>query len=719
MRSLSRQRALRGTSLLLHNPAFVSQCLPITQLYNQPPRSFASQSTKSTNAFSNLSSRVRSQHSTRTMPQPLIVIQSNAKPVNPCSFISSSSAMRSSIKINNKRFYTTSSDSKAIFNEKIRNVAIIAHVDHGKTSLVDKLLTQSGSAAFKGERVMDSNALEQERGITILAKQTSVQYKDYTINIVDTPGHGDFGGEVERIMNMVDGVVMLVDATEGPMTQTKYVLSKALANKLKPIVVLNKMDRDTIRVDQVENELFDLFVALEATDEQLDYVTLYASARQGWAVRKRTDPKENMIPLFEAILEQVPPPRIDPDAPFAMLVTNLEYDMHLGRLLIGRIRSGSVRPNDVLHGLSREGKELEQSKVLKLLGRRGLERIPLPEGRPGDIVGIAGFSACSVTDTICAPAISVPIPANPIDPPVLSIVISVNDSPLAGREGTKLNSSQLRQRLMRELESNVTIQVVDIGREASLEVRGRGELQLSILIENMRREGFELSISPPKVIYKHEQGEVLEPIEEVTLDVASEYSGTIMERLALRKGELQEMKQDGTKSRIIFYCPSRSLVGFRSELNQMCRGSVVLNHLFHSYAPFKGEVETARKGALVSNAAGTTTTYALAALEARGVLFVGPGVDVYMGMIVGENAKKGDMDVNPVRAKQLSNMRTTLKEEAVRLTPPRIITLEEAITYIAEDELVEVTPGHVRLRKEVLDTGLREQMARKKKKSAA
>lgn len=607
---------------------------------------------------------------------------------------------------------------EGVRNEKLRNIAIIAHVDHGKTSLVDKLLSQSGTTSLRGgERVMDSNALEQERGITIMAKQTSIKYKDYTINIVDTPGHGDFGGEVERVLGMVDGVVMLVDGTEGPMAQTKFVLSKALGYGLKPIVVLNKMDRDTIRPDEVESELFDLFVSLDASDEQLDYVTLYASAREGWAVKNRTAPRTDMTELFETIIEKVPPPLTYPDAPFSMLVTTMEYDMHLGRILVGRVRSGSVTTGDQLHGLSREAKELEKSKVLKVLGRRGLERSPIERGECGDIIGIAGFGACSVTDTICAPSVVHALPANPIDPPVLSVVLSVNDSPLAGREGTKLTSTLLRQRLYRELESNVTLQIGDTGREGALEVKGRGELQLAVLIENMRREGFEISVSPPKVLFKQEEGELLEPQEEVTVDVPTEFSGVVLERFGLRKGELVEMKTDGDKARLIFMCPSRSLIGFRQELNQLCRGTVVLHHLFHSFIPHKGVIENVRKGVLLSNTNGTTTTYALESLEQRGTMFVGPGTTVYMGMIIGENSKKGDMDVNPVKAKALTNMRTLLKDENVRLTPPRILTLEEAITYIADDELVEVTPSALRMRKEILDTSTRETMARRAKKS--
>lgn len=603
-------------------------------------------------------------------------------------------------------------------NEKLRNVAIIAHVDHGKTSLVDKLLTQSGTTTARdGDRVMDSNVLEQERGITIMAKQTSLHYKGFTINIVDTPGHGDFGGEVERVLGMVDGVVMLVDGTEGPMAQTKYVLSKALAHGLKPIIVINKMDRDTIRIDEVETELFDLFVSLDATDEQLNYTTLYASAREGWAVKDHSGPRKDMTDLFDAIIEKVPPPLTYPESPFSMLVTSLDYDMHLGRILIGRIHSGHVEAGQQLHGLSHDGKELEKSKVLKVLGRRGLERFPLNKGEAGDIVGIVGFGNCSVTDTICAPSVVHSLPTNPIDPPVLSVVLSVNDSPLSGREGTKLTSTLLRQRLFRELESNVTLQITDTGREGAIEVKGRGELQLAVLIENMRREGFELGVSPPKVLFKEEEGELLEPQEEVTIDLSAELSGIVIERFGLRKGELIEMKTDGNKARLIFLCPSRSLLGFRNELGQVCRGSVVLHHLFHSFIPHKGTIENARKGALISNSNGVTTTYALESLEQRGTLFVGPGTSVYMGMIIGESSKKGDLDVNPVKGKALTNMRTLLKDENVRLTPPRTITLEEAITYIAEDEMVEVTPSALRLRKEILDTSTRESMARRAKKS--
>ncbi|KAL6056311.1 50S ribosomal subunit assembly factor BipA [Balamuthia mandrillaris] len=587
------------------------------------------------------------------------------------------------------RFFCTSGTGGI---SRLRNVAIIAHVDHGKTSLVDTLLKHSGSNFADGERVMDSNELEKERGITILSKQTSVYYKDYKINIVDTPGHGDFGGEVERVLGMVDGVLLLVDASEGPMTQTKYVLSKALQRNLRPIVVLNKMDRETARPEDVETEIFDLFVNLSASDEQLSYPTLYASARESWAVANKEDERVDMTPVFEAIINNVPPPNVDPSKPFSMLITTLEYDPHLGRLLIGRVEGGRVVAGSPLRSLSLEGKELESGKALKVLGRQGLQRKPLDVGECGDIIAVAGFANTSVTDTLCDPSVTEPIKAVPIDPPVLSMVFGVNDSPMAGKDGTKVTSTALKARILRELESNVTIEMEELPEEGKMEIKGRGELQLAILIENLRREGFELSVSPPKVLFQYdEDGTKLEPQEELTIDVDGEFSGPIIEKLSNRKAELLEMKNEGKKARMTFLCPSRALIGFRAEMTRLCRGSLVLHHTFHSWVPYKGPIDNMRKGALVSNATGVATTYALNLLEPRGTLFIHPQTQVYMGMIVGESAKKGDLDVNPVKAKQLSNVRSVQKEENVRLTPPRILSLEEAITYVQEDELVEIT----------------------------
>jgi GTP-binding protein len=598
----------------------------------------------------------------------------------------------------------------------IRNVAIIAHVDHGKTTLVDQLLKQSGAVRENQqvqERALDSNDQERERGITILAKCTSVEWKGVRVNIVDTPGHADFGGEVERILSMVDGVVLLVDAAESVMPQTKFVLSKALALGLKPIVVINKIDRSDAQPKETLENIFDLFLALEANDYQLDFHVLYASGRQGWAVASLSDPHTGLGPLFDRILADVPRPRplaLAGDAhPFAMLVTTLEADPYLGRILTGRIESGAVTVNRHLKALSRDGSEIERARATKLLAFRGLARVPVERAEAGDIIAIAGLVTATVADTLCDLEVTVPVEAPPIDPPTLAITLSVNDSPLAGREGTKVQSRVIRDRLVREAEGNVAIKLRDSG-DAAFEVAGRGELQLGVLIETMRREGFELSISRPRVLYDRDPdtGERLEPIEEVTVDVDDPYTGVVIDKISKRKGELQGMRPTGAgKTRLVFLAPSRGLIGYHGEFLTDTRGTGVINRMFHGYASFKGPIEARRNGALVSTADGEAVAYALWYLEERGKLFVLPGTKVYRGMIVGEHSRDNDLDVNPLRAKQLTNIRTHSKDEAVRLTPIVPMTLEQAIAYVEDDELVEVTPESIRLRKKELVPHLR------------
>ncbi len=598
----------------------------------------------------------------------------------------------------------------------IRNIAIIAHVDHGKTTLVDQLLRQSGSVRENqqmAERALDSNDLERERGITILAKCTSVEWKGTRINIVDTPGHADFGGEVERILSMVDGVVLLVDAAESVMPQTKFVLSKALKLGLKPIVVINKIDRSDAQPEETLESIFDLFLALEANDEQLDFHVLYASGRQGWAVADLADEKKDLAPLFERIVADVPKPRplarAGDEFPFAMLVTTLEADPYLGRVLTGRIESGAINVNRVIKALHRDGKEVERTRVTKLLAFRGLARVPIARAEAGDIIAIAGLQNATVADTLADLNVAEPIHATPIDPPTLAITVSVNDSPLAGREGDKVQSRVIRERLLREAEGNVAIKVRETG-EGAYEVAGRGELQLGVLIETMRREGFELSISRPRVLFQKDAktGERVEPIEEVTVDVDDPYTGVVIEKISNRKGELQDMRPTGAgKTRLVFLAPSRGLIGYHGEFLTDTRGTGVINRMFHSYAPHKGPIEGRRNGVLISTGEGEAVAYALWYLEERGRLFIVPGTKVYQGMIIGENAKDNDLDVNPLRAKQLTNIRTTSKDEAVRLTPITPMTLEQAIAYIEDDELVEVTPKSIRLRKRELLPHLR------------
>ncbi|PRP85603.1 hypothetical protein PROFUN_06392 [Planoprotostelium fungivorum] len=591
-------------------------------------------------------------------------------------------------------------------SKKMRNVAIIAHVDHGKTTLVDELLKQSGQS-LDDERAMDSNDLEKERGITIMAKNTAMYYKDYKINLVDTPGHGDFGGEVERMMGLVDGVVLLVDAAEGVMTQTKFVLGKALKAGLKPIVVLNKMDRtERVRTAEVEEELFELFLSLGAEESQMDYPVLYASGRSGWAVNKPDDPRENLNPLFEAIVTHVPPMKLPEEKRFTMSVTLIDSDPYLGRIVTGRISSGMIKTGASIKCINLEGGLIETGKVTKLMMRRGMEKHIVEEGHIGDIVSIAGLASSNVTHTICEPSITTAVQSLkylgqsiPLDPPVLSMGFSVNNSPLAGTEGTKQTTfANLKRRLQKEVETNVSISL-KMGESEIVEVCGRGELQLGILIENLRREGMEFAVYPPQVMMKNHNGRQMEPMEEVIIDVEDEYSGFVIERMNQRKAEFVDQKQVGGKSRVIFKVISRALLGFRAELMQQTKGTAVFNHTFSEYVEYTGKLETTRKGALVSNALGTATGYALEALEARGVLFIKPGMKVYPGMIIGENSKSENLEVNPTKAKQLSNVRTTQKEDTTRLVPPKEIILEEAISTIRADESLEITPQTIRLRK--------------------
>jgi GTP-binding protein len=601
----------------------------------------------------------------------------------------------------------------------LRNVAIIAHVDHGKTTLVDRLLQQSG--AFRDnqrvvERAMDSNDLERERGITILAKATSVLWENTRINIVDTPGHADFGGEVERILNMVDGALVLVDAAEGPLPQTKFVVSKALKMGLKPIVIINKVDRADARAIQVVNEVFDLFAALDATEEQLDFPILYGSAKEGWMAQALEGPKESMAPLFDLVLRHVKPPQVE-DGPFRMLGTILEANAYLGRIVTGRITSGTVRPNQTVKVLDRDGNLVESGRVTKLLAFRGLERTGVEEAEAGDIVAIAGLPNATVSNTICAPEVEVPLPAQPIDPPTLAMIFRVNDSPLAGTEGDKVTGRIIRDRLLREAEGNVALRVRESDEKDSMEVAGRGELQLGILIETMRREGFELSVSRPKVLLKEDpaSSEMLEPIEEVVIDLDEEHSGIVVQKMAERKADMMEMKPSGGgRLRLVFHAPTRGLIGYQGELLTDTRGTAIMNRLFHAYAPYKGPIQGRRNGVLISNDEGEAVAYALWNLEDRGPMMIEPGWKVYKGMIVGEHTRGNDLVVNILKGKKLTNIRTTSKDEAVRLTPPIRMTLEKALAYIQDDELVEVTPKAIRLRKRLLDENDRKKEERKK-----
>ncbi|MEG8039591.1 translational GTPase TypA [Sphingomonas sp. LR60] len=602
----------------------------------------------------------------------------------------------------------------------LRNIAIIAHVDHGKTTLVDQLFRQSGTFRDNQrveERAMDSNDLEKERGITILAKPTSIEWEGTRINIVDTPGHADFGGEVERILSMVDGVILLVDAAEGAMPQTKFVTGKALALGLRPIVVVNKVDRSDARIQEVLDEVFDLFVALEASDEQLDFPVLYASGRNGYASTDMDRREGTLTPLFQKIVDHVPPPALDQEAPFSFLVTLLDRDNFLGRILTGRVQSGVVKLNQPIHALDNQGNVIETGRASKLMSFRGLERVPVEEARAGDIISLAGLAVATVANTICDTTVSVPIQAQPIDPPTLSMRFAVNDSPMAGREGSKVTSRMIRDRLMREAETNVAIKVTEAADRDSFEVAGRGELQLGVLIETMRREGFELGISRPRVLFgEDEDGKKTEPYETVIIDVDEEHSGTVVEKMNLRKAEMTDMRPStGGKTRITFSAPSRGMIGYHGEFLSDTRGTGIMNRLFEKYGPHKGNIEGRKNGVLISNGAGEAQGYALGPLEDRGILFVGHGEALYEGMIIGENAKTDDLEVNPMKAKQLTNFRASGgKDDAIRLTPPKKMTLEQAIAYIDDDEMVEVTPKSIRLRKRFLDPNERKRASRAK-----
>jgi GTP-binding protein len=607
---------------------------------------------------------------------------------------------------------------------QLRNIAIIAHVDHGKTTLVDQLLRQSG--AFRenqrvAERVMDSNDIEKERGITILAKATSVVWRDVRINIVDTPGHADFGGEVERILSMVDGAIVLVDAAEGPMPQTKFVVGKALKIGLKPIVAINKVDKHDARPTEVINEVFDLFAALDATDEQLDFPILYGSSKQGWMADSVDGPQDGMAPLFDLVLKHVEPPKVETDAPFKMLGTLLEANPYLGRIITGRVFSGSIKPNMNVRVLDAKGNVVENGRVSKILAFRGIERQPIDEAEAGDIVAIAGLEKFNVADTLAAPDVTEPLQAQPIDPPTLSMTFMVNDSPYAGTEGDKVTSRVIRDRLFKEAEGNVALKVEQAPQGDAYVVSGRGELQLAILIENMRREGFELGISRPRVVYqKDEAGQTLEPIEEVVIDVDEEFSGVVVQKMSERKAELVEMRPSGgDRQRLVFYAPTRGLIGYQGELLTDTKGTAIMNRLFHEYAPYRGDITGRRNGVLISTDQGEAVAYALWNLEDRGPMMIEPGWKVYQGMLVGEHTRDNDLEVNVLKGKKLTNIRTQSKDEAVRLTPPIRMTLEKALAYIADDELVEVTPKAIRLRKAILDPNDRKKAERAAKDTAA
>ena len=602
----------------------------------------------------------------------------------------------------------------------LRNVAIIAHVDHGKTTLVDQLFRQSGTFRDNQrveERAMDSNDLEKERGITILAKPTSIEWNGKRINIVDTPGHADFGGEVERILSMVDGVILLVDSSEGAMPQTKFVTGKALKLGLRPIVVVNKIDRADSRVQEVLDEVFDLFVTLEATDEQLDFPVLYASGRNGYASTDEHAREGTLTPLFEKIVEHVPPPSLDETAPFSFLVTLLDRDNFLGRILTGRVQSGTVKLNQPIHALDMKGNVIETGRASKIMTFQGLDRVPTDEAKAGDIISLAGLAVATVSNTICDISVTEAIQAQPIDPPTLSMRFAVNDSPMAGREGSKVTSRMIRDRLEREAESNVAIKVTESADKDSFEVAGRGELQLGVLIETMRREGFELGISRPRVLFgTDDDGKKTEPYETVVIDVDDEFSGTVVDKMNQRKAEMTDMRPSGGgKTRITFSAPSRGLIGYHGEFLSDTRGTGIMNRLFEKYGPHKGNIEGRKNGVLISNGAGEAQGYALGPLEERGILFVGHGEALYEGMVIGENAKTEDLEVNPMKAKQLTNFRASGgKDDAIRLTPPKKMTLEQAIAYIDDDEMVEVTPKSIRLRKRHLDPNERKRASRAK-----
>ena len=588
--------------------------------------------------------------------------------------------------------------------QDLRNIAIIAHVDHGKTTLIDSIMKQSGTFRENqqvDERVMDSGDLEKERGITILAKPTSVTWKDTRINIIDTPGHADFGGEVERVLGMADGVILLTDAAEGPMPQTKFVLGKALKQGLRPIVIINKIDRSDGRPEEVVDEVFDLFVALDANEEQLDFPILYASGRDGWCVEELDDARDNLHPLLDRIVAHVKPPQVDSAAPFAMLATLLDSDPYLGRCLVGRVMQGTATVNAQVRALNLDGKVVEMGRLTKLLRFEGTQRVPVDEVKAGDIICVAGLAKASVSDTIGAPEVTVPMTSTPIDPPTMSVTITVNDSPLAGREGKKVTSTVIRERLLAEAETNVAITFAESGSKDAFEIGGRGELQLGVLIETMRREGFEMTVSRPRVLFQtDESGNRTEPMEEVTIDVDEEFSSSVVDSMNRRKAEMLDMRSAGAgKTRIVFLAPSRGLIGYQSRFLTQTRGTGVLNRIFHSYAAYKGDIEGRRNGALISTDAGVAVAYALFNLQDRGLMFVSPQTPVYQGMIVGEHNRNNDLEINVLKGKQLTNVRASGSDEAVKLVPPRRMSLEEMMAYINEDELLEVTPANLRLRK--------------------
>ena len=601
-------------------------------------------------------------------------------------------------------------------SEELRNIAIIAHVDHGKTTLIDSIMKQAGMFRDNqqiAERLMDSGDLEKERGITILAKPTSVLWSGYRLNIIDTPGHADFGGEVERVLHMADGVILLVDAAEGPMPQTKFVLGKALAQGLRPIVIINKVDKPDARSEAVVDEVFDLFVALDANDEQLDFPILYASGRDGWCVTDLDEERSSLAPLLDVVVSHVPPPQLPEDGEFAMLATLLDSDQFLGRCLTGRVMQGSASINQTVHALSLDGRIVEKGRLTKLLKFEGTQRVAVESVKAGDIVCIAGLTQASVSDTIASPAVTQALTSTPIDPPTMSVTITVNDSPLAGTEGDKVTSTMIRQRLLAEAEVNVAITFDESESKDSFEIGGRGELQLGVLIETMRREGFELTVSRPRVLFKMIDGSRHEPIEEVIVDVDSDYASTVIDSLNQRKAEMVDMRTAGAgKTRLTFLAPSRGLIGFQSRFLTDTRGTGVLNRLYHSYAPFKGDISGRRNGALISTETGQAVAYALFNLQDRGHMFVNPQDKVYLGMIVGEHNRDNDLDVNVLKGKKLTNVRASGSDEAVILTPPRRLSLEEMMAYINPDELVEVTPVSLRLRKRFLDPHERKRAAR-------
>ena len=590
--------------------------------------------------------------------------------------------------------------------QNLRNIAIIAHVDHGKTTLIDTIMKQSGlfrDNQAVDERVMDSGDLEKERGITILAKPTSITWQDTRINIIDTPGHADFGGEVERVLDMADGVILLTDAAEGPMPQTKFVLGKALAQGLRPIVVINKVDRPDGRPDEVVDEVFDLFVSLDASPEQLDFPILYASGRDGWCATELDDARDNLHPLLDVILAHVPPPLVEPAKPFAMLATLLDSDPYIGRCLTGRVLQGKATLNAAVKAINLNGDQIETGRLTKLLRFEGTKRVPVDEVQAGDLICIAGLTKASVADTIGDPSITDALASTPIDPPTMSVTITVNDSPFAGQDGKKVTSTVIRERLLAEVETNVAITFAESDNKDAFEIGGRGELQLGVLIETMRREGFEMNVSRPKVLLRNENGQKLEPVEEVTIDVDEEFSSTVVDSMNRRKAQMMDMRSAGAgKSRIVFHAPSRGLIGYQSRFLTQTRGTGVLNRVFHEYAPYSGDIPGRRNGALIASETGTAVAYALFNLQDRGVMFIDPQTPVYHGMIVGEHSRDNDLEINVLKGKKLTNMRASGTDEAVTLTPPRLMSLEEMMAYVEFDELLEVTPTSLRLRKRYL-----------------